>query len=111
MLVDFNTMEAVEMPCLWNGGGVMSSKMFIDDKGNKFIKAAIRPGGAFGKHNHSGSMDIVYVLEGEGIAVCDGAEERLVPGVCHVCPDGSEHQFKNTGDSDLVILTFVPKIA
>ena len=109
MYIDFNGMEAKEMPCLWNGKGTMSSKFFLDEKGNKFIKAAIHPGGSFGIHSHEGSMDIVYVLEGEGIAKCDGVEEKLIPGNCHVCPDGSSYEFENTGTIDLVLLTFVPK--
>lgn len=28
-------------------------------------------------------------------------------GTCHICPEGSEHCILNTGDEDLVMLTFV----
>ena len=110
MRIDFSSMDGREMPCLWEGTGTMFSKMHMDEKGNKYIEAAIHPGGSFGLHEHRGSMDIVYVLEGKGVAECDGKCEELHPGVCHVCPDGSKHSFRNVGDGDLVVLTFVPKV-
>ncbi len=31
MIVDFNNMKAEEVPCLWNGGGMMSSKVFVEN--------------------------------------------------------------------------------
>lgn len=37
--------------------------------------------------------------------VCDGIEELLTAGKCHVCKKGSEHSIVNTGDEDLVLLT------
>ena len=40
-------------------------------------------------------------------AVCDGCEETLTAGVCHVCRKGSEHSIANTGEEDLVLLTVV----
>ncbi len=40
-------------------------------------------------------------------AVCDGCEETLTAGVCHVCRKGSEHSIANTGDEGLVLLTVV----
>ena len=51
--------------------------------------------------------DINYVLSGNGKATCDGEEEILSPGTCHICKKGSEHSIENTGDEDLVLLTVV----
>ena len=51
--------------------------------------------------------DISYVLSGNGKATCDGEEEILSPGTCHICTKGSEHSIENTGDEDLVLLTVV----
>lgn len=39
--------------------------------------------------------------------MCDGLEEKLTAGVCHVCLKGSEHSIINTGEEDLVLLTVV----
>lgn len=44
---------------------------------------------------------------GTGIALCDGEEEFLSAGNCHVCKKGSEHSIMNTGNEDLVMLTVV----
>ena len=53
------------------------------------------------------SDDINYVLSGNGKAICDGKDEILSKGTCHICKKGSEHSIINTGDEDLVILTIV----
>ena len=65
----------------------------------------IHPGGFIGVHKHPTSDDTNFVLSGTGVATCDGAEELLQPGACHICPKGSEHSIANTGEDDLVILT------
>ena len=51
--------------------------------------------------------DINYVLSGTGKAICDGQEELLSAGTCHICKKGSEHSIANIGDEDLVLLTVV----
>ena len=58
-------------------------------------------------HSHQTSDDINYILSGTGKAICDGKEEILMAGVCHICQKGSEHSITNTGDEDLVMLTIV----
>ena len=45
--------------------------------------------------------------DGTGKAVCNGQEEILNAGTCHICKKGSEHSISNTGSEDLVLLTFV----
>lgn len=40
-------------------------------------------------------------------ALCDGVEEPLSAGVCHLCPKGSEHAIVNTGKEDLCLLAVV----
>lgn len=90
-----------------NGGtGEMTAKMYMSENG-KIILSAIHKGGSIGLHAHSTSDDINYVVSGKGKAICSGAEEELVTGVCHVCPKGSEHSIINTGDDDLVLITVV----
>lgn len=56
---------------------------------------------------HDTSDDINYVLSGRGKALCDGTEESLYAGCCHICLQGSEHSIINTGDGDLCLLTVV----
>ena len=45
--------------------------------------------------------------DGTGKAVCNGQEEILNAGTCHICKKGSAHSIPNTGSEDLVLLTFV----
>lgn len=58
-------------------------------------------------HDHKTSDDINYIIEGEGKAICDGQEEILTAGCCHICKKGSAHSIINTGEEDLVMLTVV----
>lgn len=106
MLINFNEIEEIACPCLNNGSGKMSAKMYMDENG-KVIPCRIHPGGSIGMHKHETSDDINYVLSGIGKAVCDGTEELLMAGCCHICKKGSEHSIINTGKEDLVLLTVV----
>ena len=106
MKIDFNTINEIRIPGMNNGTGEMSAKMFADKDG-KIIPCKVHAGGSIGNHKHESSDDINYVLSGEGKAICDGVEETLVSGVCHICKKGSEHSIFNTGNDDLVLLTVV----
>lgn len=89
-----------------NGTGTMSAKMHMDNE-YKIIPSIIHVGGSIGLHKHETSDDINYVLSGVGKAICDGKEELLSEGICHICKKGSEHSIINTGDIDLALLTIV----
>lgn len=106
MLIDFNGKEEITIPGMNNGTGMMSAKMYMDEQG-KIIPCSIHVGASIGLHRHETSDDINYVLSGTGKAVCDGQEEILSAGTCHICKKGSEHSIVNTGDEDLILLTVV----
>lgn len=106
MLIDFNEMKEITLPGMNNGTGMMTAKLYMDENG-KIIPCSIHAGGSIGMHTHETSDDINYVLSGTGKAICDGQEEILCAGTCHVCKKGSEHSIINTGDGDLVLLTVV----
>lgn len=106
MLIDFNTMKEVTIPGMNNGTGSMTAKMYVDEQG-KIIPCTIHPGSSIGLHRHETGDDINYILSGTGRAICDGEEELLGAGCCHICKKGSEHSIINTGDDDLVLLTVV----
>ena len=108
MLIDFNKTKEITVPGMNNGTGMMTAKMYMDAQG-KIIPCAIHKGGSIGVHKHETSDDINYVLSGNGKATCDGEEEILSPGICHICKKGSEHSIDNTSDSDedMVLITVV----
>ena len=60
-----------------------------------------------GDFENNKEVHINFILSGEGTAVCDGQEEKLEAGVCHICLKGSEHSIANTGTEDFVMLTVV----
>lgn len=106
MMIDFNTLAAVTVPGMNGGQGEMTAKMSVSEQG-KIIVSQIHPGSSIGVHQHDTSDDINYVLSGQGIAICDGREESLSPGCCHICPQGSTHSIANTGEDALCLLTVV----
>lgn len=99
-------MEKMTVPGMNSGTGTMTAKMYMDEQG-KIIPCSLHAGGSIGLHKHGTSDDINYVLSGIGKAICDGQEEILIPGTCHICKKGSEHSIVNTGSADLVLLTVV----
>lgn len=106
MLIDFNEIKEITLPGMNNGTGTMTAKMYMDGQG-KIIPCAIHPGGSIGMHKHETSDDINYILSGTGKAICDGTEEILAAGCCHICKKGSTHSIENTGNEDLIMLTVV----
>ena len=106
MLIEFNKIEARTLPGINGGTGEMSAKMYMNES-LKIIPCTIHPGGSIGMHRQQTSDDINFVLSGTGIALCDGQQEQLTAGNCHICPMGSEHSIINIGDEDLVLLTVV----
>lgn len=106
MLINFNEQQERKAPGMYGGTGEMSVKMFLDDNG-KIIPCKIHKGGSIGMHSHPTSDDINFIISGTGKAICDGEEEFLAAGNCHVCKKGSKHSIINTGEEDLVLLTVV----
>ena len=108
MRIDFNQQESMTIPGMSGGKGALSARMFNNDA-YRIIPTAIHPNSSIGSHVQESGDDLNYVISGTGVAVCDGAEEALEPGVMHICPQGSTHSIRNTGDEDLVLLTIVVK--
>lgn len=106
MLIDFNEIQANTLSGMNGGTGEMTAKMYMDEQG-KIIPCTIHVGGSIGLHKHETSDDINYVLSGSGKAICDGKEEILKKGTCHICKKGSEHSIINTGNEDLLLITVV----
>ncbi|MCM1149499.1 MAG: cupin domain-containing protein [Butyricicoccus sp.] len=106
MRIDFNGITERKGPGMNGGTGEMSARMYMDERG-KIIPCRIHAGGSIGLHRHTASDDINYIISGTGKAICDGLEEALAQGVCHICRKGSEHSIINTGGEDLVMITVV----
>jgi quercetin dioxygenase-like cupin family protein len=70
----------------------------------------IQPGGHTPLHTHPHEHEI-FVVEGEGTFVFEGKEHQFEKDYVIFVPGGSEHRFKNTGDSLLRMLCLIPASA
>ncbi len=68
----------------------------------------IEKGGYTPKHKHSWHH-INYIIEGEGVLLMDGKEYPIKKDCVAYVPPNIEHQYKNSGSSDLVLICIVPK--
>lgn len=72
---------------------------------NIFVIEIFTPGGATPPNTHTDADEFFYVLAGEGIARCAGAEVPLRPGSAMLLHPGHEHIVENTGTNKLYCLT------
>lgn len=59
------------------------------------------PGAAIGLHNHIGSEEFYYLLEGKGLMTIDGESVEMGPGDVVLVKNGESHAFKNVGNNEL----------
>lgn len=67
----------------------------------------LQPGGHTPLHTHPHEHE-VFVLEGEGVVTFEGEEHPLEPEHVVFVPGGTEHNFRNTGESAFRFLCLVP---
>jgi quercetin dioxygenase-like cupin family protein len=86
-------------------GGIL--QWLIDrDLGAEHVMAyrlALDPDSAL-THVHTGTEEVLYVLEGTGEARVEGATHQVGPGQAIFVPDGAEHSYVNTSASPLVMV-------
>lgn len=62
----------------------------------------IQPGERFANHFHPVSVDMITVIQGEGILITDGTEHRIRRGDVIYVPPGIDHGMRNDGTEALV---------
>ncbi len=67
----------------------------------------IQPGGHTPLHTHSEEHE-VFIIQGNGTFVYEGAEHPFEAEHVIFVPPGREHRFMNTGDSLLRMLCIIP---
>jgi quercetin dioxygenase-like cupin family protein len=70
----------------------------------------VGPGGHTPLHTHAHEHE-VFIVEGEGVFMCEGREYGFGREDVIFVPGGAEHQFRNTGDSILRFLCIIPTSA
>ena len=107
MLIDFSNMEEQVIPGFLGGEGTFRTRMRVDELG-KIMRAALEPGSSIGLHTHDTSSEIIYILSGKGMVLCDGEYEPLAAGDCHYCPKGHAHSLINDSGAILEFFAVVP---
>ena len=108
MKVEFSQLEETVIPNFMGGEGHIRARMRVDSNG-KIMRGSLEPGASIGLHTHETNSEIIYVLEGQGKVLCDGAYEPLGPGSCHYCPKGHAHSLINDSAADLLFFAVVPE--
>lgn len=72
---------------------------------SQLVLMSLKPGEDIGVETHNKVDQFFRVEAGEGKAIINGTEYPLVDGVAVIVPAGSEHNFINTGSSDLKMYT------
>ena len=60
------------------------------------------PGQESPPHIHLASVDVMVIVEGDGLATVDGRKRRVGPGDVILNPSGTVHGIKNDGPDRLV---------
>ncbi len=108
MKIDFYAISEQHIDGFKGGAGLFEPRMFTDDN-NKIMLATLAPGAHIGMHTHEGNSEIVYILEGEAVMVCDGECEILRPNDASYCPQGHTHSMRNESDKPLRFFAVVPE--
>lgn len=66
---------------------------------------SIPVGGEIGMETHPDNDQVLYFVEGQGKAILNGEEAEIGEGDLVLVNAGTEHNFINTGDMDLKIIT------
>lgn len=74
-------------------------------KHTQIVIMSIPPGGEIGEETHQGTDQVLYLIEGEGKVVLNGEEKTYKTGDIVLVHDGTRHNFINSGNQDLKIIT------
>jgi len=71
----------------------------------QIVLMSIKPGEEIGEETHEDNDQVLYFVEGEGKAVLNGEEVQFGEGDIFLVNAGTKHNFINTGQTDLKIIT------
>jgi mannose-6-phosphate isomerase-like protein (cupin superfamily) len=74
-------------------------------KHSQLVIMTIPAGGEIGEEVHEENDQLLVFVDGEGEAVLDGKTSRVTPNDLVLVPAGTRHNFVNTGDGPLRLVT------
>ncbi|MBI2086191.1 cupin domain-containing protein [Candidatus Daviesbacteria bacterium] len=72
---------------------------------SQVVLMSIAPQGEIGEETHPDNDQILYLVEGDGKAVINGEEQPFEEDDLILVKAGTKHNFINTGNEDLKIIT------
>lgn len=72
---------------------------------SQVVLMTVPPGGEIGEEVHEAIDQLLVFIEGEGHAILDGATSRVEPNVLVFVSAGTRHNFRNTGDVPLRLVS------
>jgi mannose-6-phosphate isomerase-like protein (cupin superfamily) len=80
-------------------------RVLATTKHTQLVIMTIPPGGEIGAEVHHGIDQVLIAVEGTGESILDGTRRPFTVGAVVVVPEGTEHNFVNTGDQPLRVVT------
>ena len=72
---------------------------------SQVVIMSIPAGGEVGAETHPDNDQVLFLVEGSGKAILNGAEESFAPGDAVLVPAGTRHNFVADPDAPLKIIT------
>lgn len=72
---------------------------------SQIVAMSIPVGGDIGEEVHSNIDQILFIVDGDGEAIVNGASKKIEEHDVVFVPAGTRHNFKNTGDEELKLFT------
>ncbi len=80
-------------------------KEVITGKHSQVVVMSIPIGGDIGQETHQSTDQILFFLQGRGVAIINGKTSEIAPNHLVFVPAGTQHNFKNTGNEELKLIT------
>ena len=102
--------DIIQTPGIHDGEGTITRARFFRDTTRLPVNIEIwelPPGASEGSHIHDGDNtleEFYYFLSGQGVMWMDDQEATVAPGDAIMAPPGTDHGFRNTGDTPLKLL-------
>ncbi len=109
MIIRDSEIEISHLENFKGGDKHLEAKMYFDGTNRILTKARLIPGASIGLHTHEDSCEVIFILEGRGSLLEDGAKKAVQTGDCLYCPKGGTHSLINNSEADLVFCAVVPK--
>lgn len=80
-------------------------RVLATGKHTQVVIMSIPAGGEIGEETHADNDQVLYLIEGEGAAILDGERASYKTGDLVLVEAGTKHNFVNTGEVPLKIIT------